>query len=68
MENNSFKIHENCVHLINALETAIWNPDSITDERLDNYEVNIDSLDAMEYSTENLEDIIFSQIKRGKEV
>lgn len=38
--------------LVEALQTAIWNPKSLTDERLDNGTTNIDSLDSFEYTIE----------------
>lgn len=40
-----------CKHTIEAFSTAVWKPNS-DDERLDDGSVNIDNLDAQEYSTE----------------
>lgn len=43
-----------CESLIDALSTAVWNPDNITtDERLDNGTSDIDTLDAFEYTFEH---------------
>ncbi|MDR0946175.1 MAG: PBSX family phage terminase large subunit [Ruminococcus sp.] len=43
-------IMRNCVHLIEALETAVWDNSG---KRLDDGSVNIDSLDALEYAAES---------------
>lgn len=53
MSQGRFMISENCPNLYDALMCAVWDPGSIADKRLDNGIMNIDSLDAMEYSTEN---------------
>ena len=47
-----FKVSRNCPHLIDALQSAIYDPDKFEDERLDDGTSDIDSLDAMEYSLE----------------
>lgn len=47
-----FFVSRSCPHLIDALKTAIYDPDKFEDERLDNGTTDIDSLDAMEYSIE----------------
>lgn len=44
------KIDMKCVHLIDALKTAVWADSKTKDERLDDGTSNIDSLDALEYS------------------
>lgn len=41
-----------CTHVIESLSTATWSSKSGKDERLDDGTYNIDSLDALEYSTE----------------
>lgn len=46
-----YRIMANCKNTIEAFSTAVWKPKS-ADERLDDGSVNIDSLDAQEYSTE----------------
>jgi PBSX family phage terminase large subunit len=45
-------IMRRCEHCIDAVESAVWNPKSQKDERLDDGSVNIDSLDSWEYSWE----------------
>lgn len=53
-------VSEDCPHLIEALETAVWDEHDIhKDTRLDNGTSNIDSLDAMEYAFENYERQLF---------
>ena len=44
---------ERCHHLIEALSSAVWDSSGSSDKRLDNGSINIDSLDAMEYSIES---------------
>lgn len=46
-----YKIMSHCKHTIEAFSTAVWKPNS-DDERLDDGSINIDNLDAQEYSTE----------------
>ncbi|MCM1462975.1 MAG: PBSX family phage terminase large subunit [Bacteroides sp.] len=46
-----YKIVKHCKHTIEAFSTAVWKPNA-DDVRLDDGSVNIDSLDAQEYSTE----------------
>lgn len=41
-----------CPHLKEAFETAVYDPDSLEDKRLDDGTSDIDSLDAFEYSIE----------------
>lgn len=52
MKQGRFKVSRNCPHLIDALQTAIYDPDIFEDERLDDGTSDIDSLDAFEYSIE----------------
>ena len=52
MKQGRFKVSRNCPHLIDALQSAIYDPDKFEDERLDDGTSDIDSLDAMEYSLE----------------
>ena len=47
-----YKVMRHCKHVIEALESAVWDDTSIIDKRLDDGKMNIDSLDALEYSTE----------------
>lgn len=46
-------IMRHCTHTIEAVQSAVYNPKSDREERLDDGTVNIDSLDAFEYSFEN---------------
>lgn len=52
MKQGRFFVSRNCPHLIDALQTAIYDPDKFEDERLDDGTSDIDSLDALEYSLE----------------
>ena len=52
MKQGRFKVSRNCPHLIDALQSAIYDPDKFEDERLDDGSTDIDSLDAFEYSIE----------------
>ncbi len=48
-----FFVMNHCKYLIEAMQSAVWDSRSIgKDVRLDDGKYNIDSLDAMEYSTE----------------
>ena len=55
-----FLICAHCTHLAEALCSAVWNPKYLDDVRLDNGSVNIDSLDALEYSAESVMDEMMS--------
>lgn len=59
MSQGRYKIHKSCIHTRRALEEAVYDEKKVTkDERLDDGQMNIDSLDAMEYSTEYIQDDI----------
>lgn len=47
-----FFITEDCESLSKALEEAVWDKESLLDERLDDGSSDIDSLDAFEYAIE----------------
>ncbi len=47
-----YKILSHCVHTIEAFSTAVWENGCSLEKRLDDGSINIDSLDAQEYSTE----------------
>lgn len=47
-----FAVLRTCPHVIESLSTAVWSSKAGKDERLDDGTYNIDSLDALEYSTE----------------
>lgn len=65
MGTDRYKVMRSCTHLIEAFTTAVWSPKELTkDVRLDDGSRNIDSLDALEYSTESIqEDMIQLQIR-----
>lgn len=52
MKQGRFFVSRSCPHLIDAFQTAIYDPDKFEDERLDDGTSDIDSLDAFEYSIE----------------
>lgn len=53
MGRGAFFVDSRCVHLQEALGSAVYDPKHVTeDRRLDNGSTNIDSLDAMEYAME----------------
>ena len=53
MGQGRFFVMDHCKHTIDALQSAVWDSKVLTkDVRLDNGSYNVDSLDAMEYSTE----------------
>lgn len=52
MAQKRFFISKRCEHLIEALQTACYDPKSLDDKRLDDGTSDIDSLDAFEYSIE----------------
>ena len=47
-----FFVLDECPALIDAIESAVYDPKKDEDERLDDGSTNIDSLDALEYSLE----------------
>ncbi len=53
MSRGEYFIMRHCKNTIEALEGAVWDTKSGVDIRLDNGEINVDSLDALEYATEN---------------
>lgn len=66
MAQGRFLCHSSCVHTIQALRDAVYDPKSETkDIRLDDGTTNIDSLDSMEYAVErNMSDILYLGIRR----
>lgn len=55
MGSDRFKIAPHCIHTIDALRTARWDPKyHDKDVRLDDGIQNVDSLDAMEYAVERV--------------
>ncbi|MBD5104473.1 MAG: PBSX family phage terminase large subunit [Ruminococcaceae bacterium] len=47
-----FFVVKNCKHLTEAFSSAVWDGKKLDDTRLDDGSINIDSLDAFEYSIE----------------
>ncbi len=63
-----FFVTENCGHLIEAFSNAVWDGKKLDDTRLDDGSVNIDSLDAFEYSAEPyMSRILQLYFRSGKE-
>lgn len=59
MSRGAYSVMRGCINLISALSGAVWDKKSLTeDKRLDDGRHNIDSLDALEYSTEKYMDAI----------
>ncbi len=57
---NRFFVSEECPHVIDAVETAVWNErDQNKLSRLDDGTSNIDSLDALEYALERFSKQLF---------
>lgn len=52
MSQNRFFIMRSCKHVIEAMQSAVWDSKQLKDVRLDDGNYNIDSLDAFEYSVE----------------
>ena len=52
MSRERLHITRKCPHLIDAFQTAVYDPKEMDDKRLDNGSSDIDSLDAFEYSLE----------------
>lgn len=52
MKQGRLLVSKNCPHLIEAFQTAMYDPDRFEDTRLDDGTTDIDSLDAFEYSIE----------------
>ncbi|MDD4688337.1 MAG: PBSX family phage terminase large subunit [Eubacteriales bacterium] len=59
MSHKRFYVTQSCPQLIDALQNAVWNQTTNEDKRLDDGTINIDSLDALEYSAEvNMNDMM----------
>ncbi len=56
MNKRALTISSKCKIIIKALEEALWDDNAKEDRRLDNFTSNIDSLDALEYATENIQE------------
>lgn len=56
MNKRALKISPHCKVVVKALEEALWDENAKEDRRLDNFTSNIDSMDALEYATENIQE------------
>ena len=65
MARGVYKIMFHCTHLAEAFEMATYDGKSVKDTRLDNGSTNIDSLDAAEYSTENIQSSMVTLLALG---
>lgn len=62
-----FFVVKNCKHLIEAFSSAVWDGKKLDDTRLDDGSINIDSLDAFEYSIEPyMKDILDVSLRRNQ--
>lgn len=62
-----FFVVKNCKHLIEAFTDAVWDGKKLDDTRLDDGSINIDSLDAFEYSIEPyMKDILDVSLRRNQ--
>ncbi len=52
MSQGRYFVSDRCEHLIEALSSAVWDDKKQEDVRLDDGNMNVDSLDALEYSSE----------------
>ena len=53
MSHGRYFVLRRCKHLIEAFMSAVWDNRGTEDRRLDDGSINVDSLDALEYSTED---------------
>ena len=49
---NRVWVLSHCKNVIDALQSAVWNPKALNDERLDDGSTDIDTLDSLEYAYE----------------
>lgn len=67
MATGRFFVAKNCEHLIEAFSDAVWDGKKLDDTRLDDGSINIDSLDAFEYSIEPyMKDILDVSLRRNQ--
>lgn len=59
-------VMNHCKETIKAFSTALWNDKKLNDERLDDGTTNIDTLDAIEYSTEKYQKQIIDMMMLGR--
>lgn len=69
MAQGRLKVNRKCEHMIDAFQTAIYDPDKFEDVRLDDGTSDIDSLDAFEYAIEPWYQNLIKAVERsGKSV
>lgn len=66
MAQGSLKINRKCEHMIDAFQTAIYDPDRFDDVRLDDGTSDIDSLDAYEYAIEPWYQNLIKAVERSE--
>jgi len=66
MAQGRLKINRKCVHMIDAFQTAIYDPDKFEDVRLDDGTSDIDSLDAFEYCIEPWYQNLIKAVERSE--
>lgn len=66
MAQGRLKINRKCEHMIDAFQTAIYDPDKFEDVRLDDGTSDIDSLDAFEYCLEPWHQNLIKAVERSE--
>lgn len=66
MAQGRLKVNRKCVHMIDAFQTAIYDPDKFDDVRLDDGTSDIDSLDAFEYCLEPWYQNLIKEVERSE--
>lgn len=66
MAQGRLKINRKCEHMIDAFNTAIYDPDRFDDVRLDDGTSDIDSLDAFEYCLEPWYQNLIKAVERSE--
>lgn len=66
MAQGRLKINRKCEHMIDAFQTAIYDPDRFDDVRLDDGTSDIDSLDAFEYCLEPWYQNLIKAVERSE--
>lgn len=66
MAQGRLKINRKCEHMIDAFQTAIYDPDKFEDVRLDDGTSDIDSLDAFEYCLEPWYQNLIKAVERSE--
>lgn len=66
MAQGRLKVNRKCEHMIDAFQTAIYDPDKFDDVRLDDGTSDIDSLDAFEYCLEPWYQQLIKAVERAE--